>query len=344
MSISQSSARSDYRRIMLALALALALALPACGLAQNADPSIGNYAGKILNRAVTDSHVTDRNADSKLDVRDLAIYINSLPISATFESAESLAYFSQGSITLTIKFSKPVTGTIKFDLGGNAGAGVGLDYLLSPTQIPVTNASSTQITLLFQPWRGMGGEKVIRLSLSRSSSIIPANGAYPSHLVRIRQFEQGEYVGMLTFPAGSGLPSQSVRIGLNSGTGAVCSFQNESTLLGSQLSLTWGAKSSGFPNFTGTVALTISGTSLGRATPINASLVFTRKTPPYGAELDAYLAGFPANDQPALYTATFTFHDLIAAGQGKAVESNPFAVVHQGRLTLQPVTYAAVNP
>lgn len=312
-------------------------------------PPEKDYLDKMLERrpftpAETATLNRDGAANPNIDVRDLVIFLNGLSVSATFGSAESIAFHSQGSITLPIYFSKPVTGTIKFDLGGDAGAGVGQDYTLIPSQVTVTNAISTQVTVLFQPWRGVGGEKVVRLTLNRNPAVIPANGNFATHLVRIRQFEQGEFVGMLTFPSGSGLPSLPVRIGLGTGGSAVCSFQSESTLLGSQLPLTWTAGFAGFPAFTGSVALTIPGASLGRSAPVNASLAIQRMAAPYGAELDAYLSGFPLDDQPALYQATFTFHDLIAAGQGRAVGSNPFAVVHQGRLTLQPVAYAAANP
>lgn len=310
-------------------------------LAQADDPSVGKYADKILDRSVTDPLINDRNADGKVDVRDLAIYINGQPAFATFGSPETLAFHSQGSVSFPIYFSKPVTGTVKIDLGGSAAAGAGLDYTISPSQLNVTNAKTAQINVLFQPWRGIGGEKTIRLTLNRNPSMIPLNGQYSTHLLRIRQFQQGEFVGMLNFPAGTGLPSLAVRIGLNNGGSAVCAFPSEGTILGSQIPLSWSPGATEFPNFTGSASLTIPGSTFGRSSDIQASLAISRMSPPFGDELDAYLEGFPIDDQPALYHATFTFHNLIAAGQGRSPGSNPFAVVHQGWLAIQSVDYAA---
>lgn len=291
--------------------------------------------------------------DGQVDVRDLVVFLGGLPISATFGKAETLAFHSAGSVTLPIYFSKPIPATpqpsqrhIKFDLGGSAvgpdGPGVP-DYTLSYVETVPVGARTHQLTINFpNSWNGMGGEKIIRLTINRNPAAIPANGTFSTHLLRIRQFAAGEFVGMLSFPSGSGLPSLPVRIGLSSGGGAVCSFQQQGSLLGPQLDLSWNTGYQGFPNFPGTVPIAIPGASLGRPDGnVNASLSIQRMAAPYGAELDAYLEGFPATDQPALYHATFTFHDLIAAGARFPTGSNPYAVVHQGRLTLQPVRYAA---
>jgi hypothetical protein len=333
---------SKSRRSALAV-IYTAAALSHSALSLCADPSVDAYADKILNRANTDPQAIDRNADGQVDVRDLAIYIDGQPIFATFGTAETLAFHSQGSVTLPIYFSKPVTGTLKFDLGGTAEIGAGKDFTLSQTSVTVTNAKSTQITVNFQPWRGVGGEKVLRLTLNRDPLVIPNNGTFSSHLLRVRQFDAGEFVGLLTFPPGSGLPTIPVRLGLTTGGSAFCSFEQKDSFLGNGINLSWALGSGGFPAFSGSVPLTIPADSLNRppGSNVNASLAISRSSPPYDAATEAYLEGFPPEDQPVLYQATLTFHNLIAAGARFSNAPNPYAVVQQGRLTLQPVRYAA---
>ena len=73
------------------------------------------YLDKILEKtAFTPAEIATLNTDgiASIDVRDLAIVLNGQPISATFGSAETLAFQSDGSVTVPILFSKPVTGTI----------------------------------------------------------------------------------------------------------------------------------------------------------------------------------------------------------------------------------------
>jgi hypothetical protein len=290
--------------------------------------------------------------DGKVDVRDLVIFFNNLrnngdPAEASFETGESLAFVSQNSVTLPIIFSKPVTGTIRFDLGGNAENGLNADYTLAQTEISLTNATRTQLTVNIRPWRGMGGEKALRLTLRRQPQVIPANGAFSTHLLRLRQFEQGEFVGMLTFPPESTLPSLPVRLGLAQGGSGYCSFETQGTILGGGFAFMWQAGASGFPNVSGAIPLSLPGAIFGRGAQesVSASLAFQRLTAPFPADLQEYLAGFPANDQPATYRATFTFQNLFAAGDAAPPAGpNPFAVVFQGRLTLQPVRYAPIAP
>ncbi len=321
------------------------------------DVQTKDYLDSILEKPATPTSppvgALDRTNDGGVDVRDLVIFLGGLPISATFGSAETLVFHSADSVTsvtLPIYFSKPIPNvpanqrTIKFDLGGTAVETT--DYGLSYGATVPVGAKTHQLTINFtESWRGTGGEKSIRLTINRNPAAIPENGMFSTHLLRIRQFDAGEFVGLLSFPPGSGLPTLPVRIGLWSGGGAVCSFQQTGGLLGSELPLSWNAGYQGFPNFTGAVPIVIPGASLGRPDGddgnVNASLSIQRMAAPYGGELDAYLEGFPETDQPALYHATFTFHDLIAAGARFPTGSNPYAVVHQGRLTLQPVRYAA---
>jgi hypothetical protein len=317
------------------------LSLPVKGQTQPPAGTEKPHLDAILQRN-NPAHAPDLTGDGALDVRDLVVFLNGQPISTTFGTAETLAFHSQGSVTLPVYFSKPVTGTLKFDLGGTAEIGAGKDFTLSQTTVSVTNATSTQLTVNFLPWRGVGGEKVLRLTLNRNPIVIPNNGTFSTHLLRVRQFDAGEFVGLLTFPAGSGLPTLPVRVGLQSSGSALCSFEQNGSFLGTGINLAWTSGSSGFPSFSGAVPLSIPAESLNRpsGSNVSASLAISRSAPPYDEATEAYLDGFPENDQPALYLAEFTFHDLIAAGANRPANNNPYAIRHLGRLTLQPVTYA----
>jgi hypothetical protein len=320
-----------------------AAALSHSALSLSADPSVDAYADKILNRANTDPRAIDRNADGQVDVRDLAIYIDGQPTFATFGSAESIAFASDGSVTLPIFFSKPIQGTVRFDLGGTALAtGVDRDVTLLQNEI-VLNApsSSAEITILIEPWKGVGGEKIVRLSLKRDPVVLPANGTFPSHILRLRQFDAGEFAGMLTFPPSSGLPALPVRIGLDSGGLAVCSFQNPNTLLGEKLDFAWNAGFQGFPNLTGSSEVVIPKETFNRGSDVTASLAIQRMASPYPEDIVALLEGFPSEGQPAVYHANLVFPDLFAAGSGSAgVSSGSLAITYEGRLIINPVTYS----
>lgn len=293
--------------------------------------------------------------DGKVDVRDMVLFFNNLrnntdPVEASFETGETLAFVSQNSVTLPIVFSKPVTGTIRFDLGGDAEAGTDRDYSIAQSEIALTNSTRTQVTINIQPWRGMGGEKVVRLTLRRQATIIPANGTFSTHVLRLREFERGEFVGMLSFPPNSALPSLPVRFGLSNGGVGYCSFQSVGTMLGTGFPFTWSTGGAGFPNLTGVITLKLPGASLGRGneegeSDLTATLAFQRLVAPFTPDLQAYLSGFPGDDQPAVYQATFTFQDLFAAGASAPSSGpNPFAIVYQGRLTLQTAGFAPAAP
>ncbi len=340
--------RTAFPRLLALLPAVLSLGTGTVGGQTSQD-----YLDKILERrpfTPAEAAVLNRDAHPEIDVRDLVIYLSGQDVSASFASAETLAFHPAGlttlpTVTLPIYFSKPVTGTIKLDLGGTASEGAEADFTILYHQaaqktFTVVNATSLDIPIQLRPWQGIGGEKVIRLTINRNPEILPENGTYSTHLLRIRQFDAGEFVGMLSFPPGSGLPSLPVRIGLGLDGSAMCSFQQASTLLGSSLNFSWNTGYQGFPNFPEPVPITIPGENLNRTNAVNATLSIQRLSPPFHEELVAFLEGFPENDQPALYHATFTFHDLIGAGARFSPGPNPYAVVHQGRLTLQPVSYA----
>lgn len=329
---------------MTRLTVFTVIALCSCAVRAQAPLPEKNYLDKILERRTIspeESQSLNRDTNPVIDVRDLVIYLNGLPISATFLTGETLAFHSQGTVTLPIVFSKPVTGTLKFDLGGTATPGAGKDFTLNPAQITLNNSRNASVTVIFEPWRGVGGEKIIRLSLNRQQTLAPANGSFSSHILRIRQFTAGEYVGLLSFQNGSGLPSLPVRVGLDNGGAAVCAFDSGTTLFGGSLALSWTPGPDAFPAFATAAPITLPGAVFSRTTDIHGTLVLSRMTPPFTGELAAYLGGFPATEQPAVYSAVCTLTDLFAAGGSRPNNANPFAVVHAGTLTLRPVSFAS---
>jgi hypothetical protein len=309
-----------------------------------------DYLDRILERRTFTAEeiaTLNKNNDSAIDVRDLVIFLNEMPTSASFATDETIAYHSQGSVALTVQFSKPVSQTtsIKFDLGGNAVAPTGStpDYTLTTSPTVPAGANSTQVTVNFsQKWNGTGGEKIVRLTINRDPSVIAENGQFATHILRIRQFDAGEYVGMLSFPDGSGLPALAVRLGLFSGGQAVLAFQQQGSLLGNEIRLPWSSGSDGFPQFPANQTILIPAESLGRSSsqPVRASIGFVRKSAPFDEFTQAYLDGFPINDKPALYDAQFVMDNLISAGSSFTGSSNPFAIAQTGRLSLQTVSYA----
>lgn len=281
--------------------------------------------------------------DGQVDVRDLVIFLSGLPISATFGTAETLAFHSAGSVTLPIFFTKqvPSATTIKFDLGGNAIApgttGALRDYTLNYLPNVPAGATSHELTINFEPWNGFGGEKVIRLTINRDPAVIPQNGTFSTHIVRVRQFDAGEFVGSLSFEGTSALSATAVRVGVNTNGTAVIAFQPKSALLGEHITASWSPGFGNFPALSQQIAVSIPGAALGRAQPVSANLSFARLGTPYSEENAAYLEGFDLGNKPALYAATLSIHNLFAAG---AATANAFTINQSGRLALQPVQFS----
>lgn len=322
-----------------------------------------SHMDKILQRrtnfTAVETIALDRDTNSLVDVRDLVLYLrdqNGLAVSASFASEETLAYHSQGSVALTINFSKPVpqATTLKFDLGGTATPpqtsnpsifASASDYKLSYSSaisVPA-GATTAQVIVTFSPtWNGMGGEKAVRLTINRDPAVLPGNGEIATHLLRIRQFDGAEFIGTLTFAAGSGLPSLPVRVGLWSGGTGVCSFQQTDTIFGPEIALRWSGSLESPESLGNAIPFQFSGQSFGRGTnsTINAKLSLARSNAPYDDITAAYLSGFPTNDLPAVYAANFVFENLIGAASTVLQGANPYAVTNLGRLVLQRVNFA----
>lgn len=260
----------------------------------------------------------------------------------TPEEETALDVESQGGVTLPIYFSKPVTGTVSFDLGGTAEPGADKDFTVQPPTDPLDGEISTTVAINFEPWRGVGGEKVVRLSINRDPDVIPNNGTYASHLLRIRQFDAGEFTGTLSFPPASGLPALAVRIGLFSDGSAICAFSDRKTLLGDELNFNWAPGFQGFPGFPDSTGLVIPKEALKRAEDLDAELRLTRMAEPYEPTVEAFLEAFPTGEKPAMYHAVLSFDDLFAAGavQGGEAAGKPYAITYEGELAIQPVNYA----
>jgi hypothetical protein len=160
--------------------------------------------------------------------------------------------------------------------------------------------------------------------------------------LRIRQFDGGEFVGTLRFSPASGLPAQAVRIGLSSDGSAVCAFPEGGTLLGNMVAIGWAPGIQGFPSFPENTEVEFSGASLGRTSPLTGSLSFTRLAEPYDANVQAFVDGFASGNKPAMYRVSLSFSDLFAAGAAFiGVEQNTAAIIYNGELAIQPVTYSA---
>ena len=187
----------------------------------------------------------DGNPDGVVDVRDLVVFLNGQPISFWFETEQTLAKSWVGNVSVPIRFSRAVSGTISFSFGGTAVAGTapGSDFT-PPSGSLVLPPSSYQaeIPLSILPKSTLGQARYVVLTLQTPPTgnlvqIIPGNGEserYSSHVVRIVDADKGLYGGTISFPAdrveeeggsttfvaNAAISPSIVRAGLRSSSGA----------------------------------------------------------------------------------------------------------------------------
>jgi len=300
------------------------------------------YLDSILQRRVlTPSEQAQLDLDGQpgLDVRDLVLFLDGLPVAATFETEETIVYHQQAIAMIPILFSKPVSGTVSFGVSGDAQPGS--DYTLSATDLPLTNATKADIVVSLPPqWRGDGGERVLQLILNRSQTLLPRTGRHQSHTIRMRKYDAGEYVGMLMFPTSIFLPSSAIRVGLMSSGDIDLLLVGGDSFIGRKLMFRGHLATDAFPEFDDQSTFSIPGAHLMRSRDAEGAMRITRKTVP-DEDFESFLTAFPSEDKPAVYGVEVTLADLIGAGVAHAAGTNPFAVRMQGHLTLQPVRYAA---
>ena len=172
----------------------------------------------------------NKDTDPAIDVRDLVIFLNGQPISAYFDTIETVAFRDQTSVTIPIRFTKPVTGTIRVELGGTAKQGADFGAFGAQVQgfqgirtsFSVTNATSAPIVIPISNAGGArSGEKRLTLNLqavatfnstnttvNRSCNIAP--GFRPAHTIVFRNAWKS-WIGTIDFPRESGFTSLAVR-------------------------------------------------------------------------------------------------------------------------------------
>lgn len=187
------------------------------------DPTLDKQRDIILGRSAFDSSL-DKNNDSQIDVRDMALHVivNGRPAEASFASEFSRAFPSQGSVQVPIFFSKPVSGVLRLELSGTAVEGAdytassigrdtpdpGLSRIVREITLPA-NSTSHAITVPLAPTTGeFRGERRLVLTLradatynSSNNQVTrdgPAPGAISSHTIVISEAEH-LWTGTLDF-------------------------------------------------------------------------------------------------------------------------------------------------
>lgn len=155
-------------------------------------------------------NTADANQDQNSSgTPDLADYYDSLPLVAWFTSAQTPAISYGGVVNVPVRFTKPVTGVYGYEVSGNAGAG--RDFQPLSGIINLNNSLSTTIPVQILPPTSLRGPRSIVLTLKTPASNVvsripatpaegnPAWSRFSSHVITIRDADQGLYTGNLSF-------------------------------------------------------------------------------------------------------------------------------------------------
>lgn len=140
---------------------------------------------------------------------DLVDYYSSIPLVAWFTNAETTALSYGGAVHVGVRFSKPVTGVYAYEVSGTAG--VGKDFQSLSGTVSLNNSLSTMIPVQILQRPVLVGPRSIVLTLKTPATHVasrilatpsegyPAWGRFSSHVITIRDAEQGLYSGNLSF-------------------------------------------------------------------------------------------------------------------------------------------------
>jgi hypothetical protein len=207
--------------------------IPGTALAQlfpATDPGIEKQRNIIMGRSSllpADTATLDLyppgSPDGKIDVRDMALFINGAPAAASFGTSESLIFANTASsVSIPLIFSKVVSGTFSLQISGSGVAGK--DFA-PPSPITVTNSAQTTVNLAMLSPLVVRGERSIVLTI-KSSTTSPNLGAISSHRIRIVDADLGYYSGTISFDSSSGLSPISVSAAVSSNNNIYFSTTN----------------------------------------------------------------------------------------------------------------------
>lgn len=216
----------------LAALLLLSLIFPLRLRAQEIAPNVSGYASRILGRQISNTNVVDRNGDGNVDVRDLVLFVNGLPVRASFVTVETHAFPSQTSVNIPIQFSKAASGKLRIELSGSAINGTDYGNFGAPVigfenisrEISLTNAkiATLSIPLLADP-NVFRGERKLVLTLHSVATLSgtqvnrsagPSPGFITAHTIIISEGDR-VWTGNLNFDPESGFGSKPVAFALS---------------------------------------------------------------------------------------------------------------------------------
>lgn len=138
---------------------------------------------------------------------------------ASFATASSVVLGNATQATVSVTFTRPITGALRYLAGGTAVPGV--DFVPLSGELAVSG-DTADLTVQLLPTPFLESERRLVLTLSHSAGNPPPYvlGATQVHELRIIEGDQGVYFGALAITNGFLLGAQPVRVALRSGAGA----------------------------------------------------------------------------------------------------------------------------
>lgn len=253
----------------------------------------------ILNRTGVDLNTMDLNEDDKVDVADV-VNFHHLYCIANFTEAESEINETAGTYNVVLNFTQPITGTVKYTVGGTATEDE--DYVALPGSVAVDGSSAT-IEVSVMSDTIFEGDEIIKIALLPSEEYLL--GTERTHSIKIKDnpFESStDYIFILSSKTlgveGDTTDQQGFPPTLFSRTATVNITFSQNNVLDAVLNV---AKSIGITD-TVTGADTIPSTLASYSSGI-LEMVFEYNTQSEGFVSDSSITGF-SSDNPSLGVQT----------------------------------------
>ena len=180
---------------VLTLIVALLLSSDRLTIAQSDSVTEQEIRDAVLDKIDEDLDTMDLNEDGKVDVAD-AVHFRHLYYIADFAEAESEIDETAGTCNVVVNFTQPVTGTVKYTVGGIATEDE--DYSALPGSVDVNGSTATiQVAIISDTI--FEGDETIQLSLLPSEDYML--GTERTHTITLKDnpFESSmDYICILS--------------------------------------------------------------------------------------------------------------------------------------------------